>query len=158
MHENSICLMRDFIERYQPGYTVLDVGSRAVKRQRSYREWFGEREYTGIDVTKGRNVDLVVKPYSWPFKDCMFDCVVSGQMLEHTPFFWKALTEMKRVLTQGGVMCLIAPWTGNEHRYPTDCWRILPDGMRAIGDWLNLSVLEASTSESDCRGIFQKSR
>jgi hypothetical protein len=39
-----------------------------------------------------------------------------------------------RVLRPGGVLAIITHWSFPEHRYPIDCWRILPDGMKHLFD------------------------
>lgn len=40
---------------------------------------------------------------------------------------------------------MIAPCTQGEHRYPTDCYRYFPDGMKALAKWAGMNVLHAST-------------
>jgi SAM-dependent methyltransferase len=74
------------------------------------------------------------------------DVVISGQVLEHAEYFWITALEMARVLKPGGLICLIAPSAGPEHRYPVDCWRFYPDGMRAIAKFAHLDCLEVKTA------------
>ena len=56
-------------------------------------------------------MDLVPKhPFVWnEIANETFDFVVSGQTFEHNPFFWITFAEMARVLTQGGLLLIIAP-------------------------------------------------
>jgi len=59
----------------------------------------------------------------------------------------------------GGIVCIIAPWQWRYHRYPIDCWRILPDGMEfLLKDVCNFDILEIFLKESDCVGIARKTQ
>jgi SAM-dependent methyltransferase len=153
--------VRDKYLQDRKGSAVLDVGARLWKDSKpfTYRELFvADYSYTGIDVVEGDNVDLVVAdPYQWKeVSDFEYPIVISGQTLEHCERFWEVFQEMVRVLDTGGVMCVIAPWSVKEHRYPVDCWRILPDGMRALGKWTRIETVEAFVNKSDCVGVFRK--
>jgi SAM-dependent methyltransferase len=113
----------------------------------------------------GQNVDVVAKdPYKFPLESNSFDLVISGQAFEHIEFPWLTIREIERVLKPGGFAIIIAPSSGPEHRYPNDCWRFYPDGMRALGKWASLDCIEASTNWLEARlfmwgdtiGVFQK--
>jgi SAM-dependent methyltransferase len=56
------------------------------------------------------------------------------------------ILEVARVLRPGGLLCLIVPSGGFEHRYPLDCWRYYPDGVRALTRWADLDVVRADTA------------
>lgn len=132
---------------------ILDLGSQVVDADpRSYKCLFDNADwhYTGIDITEGRNVDICISdPYLWKELPCdSFDVVISGQTLEHVPFFWSLVYEVGRVLRPGGLACLIAPSGGHEHRYPVDCWRFYPDGFSSLTSWLGFDLLDASTDWS----------
>lgn len=128
---------------------VLDVGSYGVNG--TYREIFSDQErfsYLGLDLTPGPNVDYVPQdPYKWDeLPDESFDIIISGQAFEHIEFPWLTILEMRRVLKKNGLVCIVAPSRGPEHRYPVDCWRYYPDGFRALAKWANLQVLECKTT------------
>ena len=119
---------------------------------------FVHQNYTGMDLEQGDNVDIVVPdPHRWSNIDtASYDVVISGQMLEHCDMCWIVMLEMTRVLKAKGLMCLIVPWTWKIHKFPNDYWRILPAGMQSLADWAQLELLESTTSEKDCIGIFRK--
>ena len=148
MHKNSLKHMSALVERYldpQRKLTIGDIGS--YDYNGSYREIFRRSAWTyvGVDVDKGPNVDVVLEsPYKFPFPDAHFDVVVSGQAFEHIKFFWLTFLEMARTLRPGGMIFLIAPSRGPEHRYPVDCWRFLPDGYRALAEYAALDCIEAN--------------
>ena len=110
-------------------------------------------------MTAGANVDAVLRtPYVWrEVASSSADVVISGQAFEHIRYFWITMLEIARVLTTGGICCILAPSSGPEHRYPVDCWRFYPDGLTSLADFAQLETLEAITqwddlgdAESDC--------
>lgn len=126
---------------------IMDLGSLDVNG--SYNPLFDKAAwgYTGLDVTPGANVDIVLKnAYSWPeIKTNSVDVLVSGQAFEHIEYFWITMLEIARILKPGGFSCIIAPSGGPEHKYPVDCWRFYPDGLSAVARFARLKVLEAET-------------
>ena len=111
-----------------------------------------------MDIAEGENVDIVVAyPVYWSeIATESFQTVISGQMLEHCEYPWQAYREMGRILKTDGFLCVIAPRKAGTHRYPVDCWRFLPDGMRALGKWADLQTLETFVNGNDCVGIYKK--
>lgn len=152
MHESSINGMAWFRDNFLSRdkiLKILDIGSMDVNG--SYRDLFQNNTwiYKGMDISEGRNVDIVVaNPLNWkeiPNED--YDVVISGQTLEHCEFPWVTMQEMARVLRKGGLLCVIAPQEASEHRYPVDCYRYLPDGFRALARWAMLDVKEVYRNE-----------
>ena len=152
MHKSSMDKMLAFRKKYLDSkkndpLLILDLGSLDING--SYREYFDISPWTyqGIDMTHGKNVDIVLKnPYNWrEIKSNSVDVLISGQAFEHIEFFWISVLEIFRVLKPGGLFCLIAPSGGHEHRYPVDCWRFYPDGFSALAKFAQLDVLEVKT-------------
>lgn len=131
MHATALADMEQLLQR-APRWTktVLDVGS--LDENGTNRPLTDPRgwAYTGIDIRAGKNVDLVVPPYSYPFEDGAFDCVISGQAMEHVEDLKLWLNECVRVLKPGGLLAITTVWKMFYHPYPVDCWRIMPDGFR----------------------------
>ena len=89
----------------------------------------------GLDTIAGPNVDVVTQdPFAFPFDDDQFDIVLSGSTMEHVTAIWRWVPELVRVLKPGGLLAIHTHWRFPEHRFPVDCWRILPDGMRYLFD------------------------
>ncbi len=171
MHVSSYQHMQDVVARYlsaQQPLSVVDIGAYDVNG--SYRSLFGNAgwSYVGIDLEAGPGVDIVLtSPYRLPFASGSVDVVISGQAFEHIEFFWMTWLEMVRVLKPGGMIFLIAPSRGPEHRYPQDCWRFYPDGYRALAKYGECELVEVSTDWEphpdpgssdwgDTLGVFRK--
>lgn len=154
VHRSSFDKMLAFRDAYLSSYfgkdlDILDVGSAAVAEDSAtYRAIFGAMwNYVGMDVTAGRNVDVVVRdPYCWAeIADASFDLVVSGQVFEHIEWPWLTILEIARVLKVNGLSVIAAPSAGAVHRYPLDCWRFYPDGLPALAKFAGLEVVECHT-------------
>jgi SAM-dependent methyltransferase len=153
MHQSSMAAMSTFVADHLAGrrhesLRILDVGSMDVNG--SYRTFFDAPNwtYTGLDLAPGAGVDIVVdQPYRWSsLRPASYDVVVSGQAFEHFEFPWVSMVEVARVLRPGGLVCLVVPSGGYEHRYPLDCWRYYPDGIAALARWADLEVVSATTN------------
>ena len=152
MHQSSLTRMQSFATEYvdcrrgQP-LRILDIGSYDVNG--TYRQVLDDPawEYVGIDAVTGPGVDVTVQQtYRWPeLRHDSFDLAVSGQAFEHIQFPWVTILEVARVLRPGGLLFLVVPSSGPEHRFPMDCWRYYPDGLVALAQWADLDVVEAKT-------------
>lgn len=149
MHQSSLGHVERLVQTYLTGrqdLEIIDIGSYDVNG--SYKPFFDRPgwRYRGVDLTAGPNVDIVLtSPYRLPVASHSVDVIVSGQAFEHIEFFWLTWLEMVRVLKPGGLIFLLAPSRGPEHRYPQDCWRYYPDGFRALAAWGALTLREVST-------------
>ena len=162
MHIESYEKMKYFVYKYIGTHhsRVLDIGSMDVNG--CYKDLFPNSIYAGCDIGAGKNVDVVLKtPYELPFEKNDFDVVISGQTFEHIPMFWLTMKEITRVLCKGGYFCLIVPsFNWAEHKHPVDCYRFMPDGLRAIAEYAGLKVIEVLTykvnDSTDCMLIARK--
>lgn len=116
MHDNSMILMKEFVEKYDVrGVTVVDMGSFDVNG--TYRDLFPGGQYIGVDIVEGRNVDIVVGSKEWDELENV-DVVISGQTLEHVADIPGFMAGIYRILKPGGLFCVIAPSAGPGHDYP----------------------------------------
>lgn len=170
MHTDSLNLMDELLSSFASqgkGRTVYDIGSQNFNG--TYRELLEKRnwKYVGLDICEGPNVDAVILengPWFHELISAPADLVVSGQCLEHTKRPWQWIINAKELLAENGTLIIIAPSMWPEHRYPVDCWRILPDGMRALADWANLDCLDAglrwpkqfTSNHEDCWAVMKR--
>jgi SAM-dependent methyltransferase len=158
MHSASYNLMKLLFFKYTDKsirQMVCDVGS--LSENGSYKNIFDGHEYIGLDIIQGENVDIVARdPYSYPFPDNYFDLVVSGQTIEHIKDLHKWIKELSRILKVGKPMIIIGPMIFKFHRFPVDCWRVFPDGMRfLLEEVARLKVAEVDYTDDflDCFGV-----
>lgn len=149
MHVSSLEHVERLVGKYLADKTaikIIDIGSYDVNG--SYKQFFSRPgwQYLGVDVAPGPNVDVALtSPYRLPFASHSVNVIVSGQAFEHIEFFWLTWLEMARVLKPGGLIFLLAPSRGYEHRHPQDCWRFYPDSYHALAKYADLDLLEVHT-------------
>lgn len=80
--------------------------------------------------------------YNYPIEEEKFDIIISGNVMEHVRDIWKWIDELKRILKKGGLIITILPTSIEYHPAPYDCWRIYPEGMKALMAHKELDVLE----------------
>lgn len=149
MHDNSMNLMKWFRYKYlrnMKGCSILDVGSKVFGKQESYKTLFNEYQYVGMDIEEGPNVDIV--GYDLLNK---YDVVISGQVMEHVERPWEWLCQLTKYFHK--YICIISPHTFPEHRFPIDCYRFLPDGIRALFNYANILPLEIRKQSMDTIGV-----
>lgn len=157
MHRSTMLRMEWFVNNYikEDNKRVLDVGSYSVNG--SYRDLFRDKkvEYVGLDIEAGPNVDIVMdEPYAWTsIPDESFDYIISGQAFEHIEYPWLTIKEIFKKLKPGGVICIIAPNSTPEHRYPFDCYRYFSDGLSALAKWAGFEVLDITVAGIPARSV-----
>jgi SAM-dependent methyltransferase len=169
MHASSVENMEKCVGRFVAGDVAMNSGELCVVEigaadvNGSYRPLFKPfaTRYVGVDLSPGPGVDLVLNdPYDLPLPDASAHVVLSGQMLEHCEFFWRAFEEMHRILHPDGYLFLIAPSGGPEHRYPVDCYRFYPDSFRALAKLTRCRLVDLWLDERgpwcDLVGVFAK--
>ncbi len=154
MHQSSYNIMikfRNIVDQHFNNTIVkiLDVGSLGVNG--TYKDIFSDKNkyiYVGLDMQQGPNVDYIPKDtYLWKELEAeSFDVIISGQTFEHIEFPWLIMEEMEKKLKINGLICLIAPSRGPEHKYPLDCWRFYPDGFGALAKWVGLKIMDVRTT------------
>ena len=135
MHKNSELLFRKYGAPYiKDGAKVLEIGPDLLPIStyqaccnRSKNQWHSIDLYVSQHLTY-----TATTPYEFPIADNTYDVVISGQVIEHVPKIWVWMQEIVRITKPGGFVITIAPCSWPYHEAPHDCWRIYPDGMRAL--------------------------
>ena len=164
MHQSSYDRCLDFVHKYLdplPGpLQIADIGSCNVNG--TYRDLFSRSDwqYTGFDLEVGPNVDVVMKSAeNWDLSGkhlAAYDIVVSGQVLEHVRRPWRWIHQLTAVCRPSGLIWICAPNTWHYHEWPIDCWRVWPEGMRALFEDAGLDVLECAALGPDTIGVARK--
>ncbi len=123
--------LRDFVMRFAEGVEkeawILDFGCGA----KPYAPYFKSRRYIGVDGHAGSAAD-VLSGERIPFRDGVFDCVLSFQVLEHVPDPKTLLDECRRVLKPDGTLLISVPFVYEYHACPTDYWRFTHEGLSKL--------------------------
>lgn len=109
--------------------TLLDLGC----GRRPYQQLFSFFEkYIGFDIDKSDLVDVVGVNWDLPFLDNEFDVVICTQVLEHTAKISETVSEIRRVVKDGGLVFVSTPLVFPEHGAPYDYYRFTQYGLREI--------------------------
>lgn len=160
MHPSTYQRCEEFARSYLDDARALriaDVGSYDVNG--TYRDIFTRPSwnYTGFDLEAGPNVDVVLSTAEdWKLEPAdigAFDVVVSGQVLEHVRRPWLWIQQLVKLSKVGGLIWICAPNSWGYHEFPIDCWRIWPDGMRALFEDVGIQELGCHAIGPDTVGI-----
>lgn len=135
MHKNSELLFTRYaLPLFESRHRVLEVGPDGPRSfYRVLANRFGVHpQWDLTDMGDRPNLAFRMAEYVMPIDDSHYDIVLSGQVIEHVRRPWVWLRELARVCKPGGAVITICPVSWPFHEEPIDCWRIYPDGMRAL--------------------------
>lgn len=92
---------------------VIDIGSLDINGNN--RGLFTTCEYIGVDVVKGKNVDVVSIAHELDFKDETFDVVLSTNALEHDMYYPFTIKKMFNLTKPNGLLFFTAAHSWKEH-------------------------------------------
>jgi SAM-dependent methyltransferase len=155
MHANSQLLFKKYaVPFFRANQTVLEIGPDAIPS--SYRDSIREPDlhWETLEIrradrpTPAHEVNYVAEQeYLFPLRDNTFDVVLSGQVIEHVRKIWTWYRELARVCRPGGLVITICPVTPY-HEYPVDCWRIYPEGMKALSEAVSSRFSSSANASS----------
>lgn len=112
--------------------SVLDLGCGTGDMLKLFSEEIKNAELTGLDFSPGmlreaekklaglKNIRLIRgNALKLPFESGRFDCVSIAFALRNTADYGRVISEMKRVLRKGGVICCV-------DSFPPDCRIVVP--------------------------------
>lgn len=154
MHPNSFNLFKEHaLPHFRPGMLVLEMGPdrEDVDAEMSLRKLTLEAGtwYTCASLeNEDRCAVAMCGEYKINRRDRTFDAVFSANVIEHVRQPWEWLKELTRVTLHGGLVVTICPNSWPFHPGGSvDCWRIWPDGFRALFDWCGLEEVMCRTRE-----------
>lgn len=126
-----------------PGTVVIDVGA----GQCQYKKYFLDKEYIGVDFGGGDSewdysrVNVIADVHFLPIRSDSADAVLCTQVLEHTYNPQKVVSEIARILKEGGKAFFTVPQGWGEHQVPYDYFRYTQYGMKILLDNVGLNVV-----------------
>lgn len=135
---------------------TLDVGC----GQKPYADLFASSEYIGLDrdtpETRRRNkADVYYDGDTFPFPGGGFDSVVCNQVLEHVFDPERFLSEINRILREGGVLLLSVPFVWDEHEQPFDYARYSSFGLKYLLENRGFRIVAQRKTQAGVAVIFQ---
>jgi len=118
-----------------PGMRILEIGSREVTGNFSYREELSRAEYVGFDYYPGRNVDITGDAHrlSSYFEDGeKFDIVFSSACFEHFAMPWIVAGEIAKVLKVGGYVFIETHFSFSSHERPWHFFQYSDMALRVL--------------------------
>jgi hypothetical protein len=133
--DNNTKMMNMYLEKLKENSTgvLLEIGSRA-RSGNTYRHLFPKAiKYIGLDVTAGPNVDIVGDAHHITrYIQSKVDFIFSISTFEHLLMPWKAVIEINKVMSPGGLIFTQSHQTWPIHETPWDYWRFSRDGWHAL--------------------------
>lgn len=160
MHFNSELLFKKYsLSYFKDNMRVLEIGPQGIPS--AYQQIVNKPtitwhtldlydSYPGLTYTSHEE-------YNYPIDGESYDLIISGQVMEHVKKIWLWLAELKRIVKTNGTIILINPVSWPYHAIPVDCWRIYPEGMKALCDQYQLDII-LCTCESIEQTHFQNSK
>jgi SAM-dependent methyltransferase len=133
------------IQKYFAG-SVLDIGAG--------RDYFRTQapntveKWTSLDYNfRTDSIDINASALDLPIKNACMDCVLLADVLEHLTNPEKAIGEIHRVLKNGGLALISAPFFLNLHEEPHDYFRFSKFGLKEV---FERNGFEVVTLERTC--------
>ncbi len=103
--------VRSLYPSYFHDTKVIDAGSLNING--TNRSLFKNCQYIGVDIKKGKNVDLICTIHKVEYPENV-DCVISTEMLEHDVFWKESLHNMYKLLKKNGLMIITCAGPGRK--------------------------------------------
>ena len=118
------------------GKTILDIGgaNRFQKSMAQFKELFANTDYISCDIDASKKPDVICDAHQLLFKNGEFDGVICIAVLEHVKDPFKVVSEMRRVLKEGGKAIIYVPFVHPYHGAAScgDYWRFTNEGIRQL--------------------------
>ncbi len=138
-------VVRELVPKYAKGKT-LDVGGGNSKYRKLIIPYVNE--YLVSDLYPSPGVDFIEDARRLKQTDKTYDTVLSFQVLEHIDNTSAVVSEMYRILKDGGVAIVTAPFIAAEHGHPSDYHRFTVEGMRWYFEQVGFNIIEAGKQGS----------
>lgn len=132
---------------------VLELGTLQSQPGRSthHAEWLPPGStHIKSDIEAGADVDVVADAHSLHedlvagFDQQPFDAAIAVSVWEHLRWPWVCAEQLHDVLKPGGFAYVCTHHAFPVHAYPSDYGRWTTDGLRALFEYADFEVLEAS--------------
>lgn len=160
MHKSVLTFLKAHLSRIEvEGKRILEVGSRDFNGSpRPIVTALGPKDYLGVDGQLGVGVDVGCSATNLErvFGVESFDILISTEMLEHVEDWRPVVSQLKRVVKEGGLLLITTRSPGFPyHPFPIDVWRYTKDDFRSVFSDMEILALE---DDPQVPGVFLKAR
>jgi hypothetical protein len=134
-----------YLKRFMPSVPgpILEIGSKDYGSTSTFRNFYANDEYVGVDMEAGNNVDVVVDLTQdlGGLRANHFALAICCSVLEHVRKPWLFATRVTSLLRAGGALYLSVPWVWRYHAYPDDYYRFSWRGVMELFpdfEWSNI--------------------
>jgi hypothetical protein len=126
--------IHQFLRTLPPGAFVLDAGA-------GFRH-DPVKNVVNMEIYDYPSTDVLAIGQDLPFKDNVFDALLSLAVLEHVDDPFRCAAELIRVLKPGGAIYVEYPFLQAEHGYPSHYFNATRFGVRKLFEPLSLEWME----------------
>lgn len=115
-----------------------------------YRRMLSVNEYVGVEIETDNKIKGIVyyDGHTLPFKDEVFDSIISSEVFEHVSNIEEIVVELRRVLKKDGVMLLTVPFAYPKHCWPFDFRRYTLQGLMNLLQGAGFACIEYQMSSN----------
>jgi SAM-dependent methyltransferase len=127
---------------------VLEVGSKDYGNTSSFRHFYANCPYLGVDLAAGKGVDMVadLTRGAAGLPENHFALAICCSVLEHVDKPWLMAENITRLVRPGGRLYVSVPWVWRYHPYPDDYFRFSFRGVRSLFEQFEWPTAYYSTS------------
>lgn len=116
------------------GITILEVGSKEVTGPSIIKSKLTKAKYIGIDISSGRNVDIVCDAHELSkfVENGSIDVVYSQSVFEHLYAPWLVAEEISKILKINGYVFIDTHWNFKSHERPWNFFNFSDLGLKAL--------------------------
>lgn len=126
---------------------IFEFGSYQVSTQEelaNLRPLFQGMKYVGSDMRAGPGVDVILNLHDLELDSETVGTALALDTLEHVEYPRKAISEIHRVLKQGGILIISSVMKFPIHNYPFDYWRYTPEGLKSLLEIFTVYLVESA--------------
>lgn len=138
-------LRRRVLSRYGDADIILNLGSGPMV-------FMGRRDIINVDIFPFDEVDMVADAAQLPIESDSVDCAINIAMLEHVPDPQAVISEMHRVMREGGEFLCFVPFMQPYHAAPHDYHRWTVPGAEAL--FSDFAEVEITVSPGPTLGML----
>lgn len=148
---NQVTFLKKFVQNADG--PILEIGSKDYGSTSSFRDYFPDNPYVGLDLEEGKGVDVIqdLTQGIGSLEANSFGLIICCSVLEHTDKPWVMADNITRLMRPGGKIYMSVPWVWRYHAYPDDYFRFSFRGVIALFPELHWDTPYYSTT---CPGEF----